>query len=99
MCRAVHAAAGGVVEPDAGEVDGHVYFFAGIGIITEEPNLVVFAVDRFGPDLVDDDVGCELVLIAAVNHQFGLCIEGVSDAVSLVAREVAYRVGRGCKNR
>lgn len=31
---AVHAVAICVVKPDAGEVDGHIYFFASIGVIT-----------------------------------------------------------------
>lgn len=94
LCGAVHAVAHPVVKPDAGEVYRHVNLFAGVGIVAVKPDLVIFAVDRLGPYLVDDDIGGEFVFIAAVNHQFGLSVESVGYAGCLWTGEVAHRVGR-----
>ena len=86
---AVHAVAVGVVEPDAGKVDRHIDFFARVGIIAIEPYFVVFAVDGLGPYLVDDYVCGQFVFISAVDHQFGLCVQGGGHTFGLWTCKVA----------
>ena len=90
---AVHAGACLVVEPDAGEVDGHVDFVAGVGVEAVEPYFVELVVHAFGPNLVDEHVGLNLVVVAAVDHQFGLGVEVSHGAVGLAVGEIAYRRG------
>ena len=91
--RAVHPVAVWVVEPDAGQVDGHIDFFAGVGIIAVQPDFVILAVDALGPHFVDYHVGGQFVLVTAVNHQFVLCVERIGHAVGLTAGEITHRVG------
>lgn len=98
LSGAVHASADGIVEPDATQVEGHINFLAGIGIETKQPYFVELAVDGFGPDLVDDDIGGQLVLEAAVDHQLVLSVESCGHSGGLLVGEVAYRIGRSCKS-
>lgn len=90
LCRAVHSVAIGVVEPDARQIKWHIDFFTGVGIVAVEPNLVVFAVHRLSPHLVDDDISCKLVFIAAVYHQFILGVKCRSHSFCLRTGEIAY---------
>lgn len=98
LCCAVHASADGIVEPDATQVEGHINFLTGIGIETEQPYFVELAVDGFGPDLVDDDIGGQLVLEAAVDHQLVLSVESCGHSGGLLVGEVAYRIGRSSES-
>ena len=92
LCRAVHAVAVWVEEPDAGKVDRHVYFLAGVGIVAIQPYFIVFAVDGLGPNLIDDNVCCKLIFISAVYHKLVLGVEGCSHTFCLWTREVTYGV-------
>lgn len=91
---AVHAVAYVVEKPDAGEVDWHVDFFAGVGVIAEEPDFVVFAVDWLGPDFIDNHICGQFVFVAAVDHKLCLGIEGAGYTSCLWTSEVACRVCR-----
>ena len=93
LCRAVHPVAVGVVEPDAGQVDGHIDLLARVGVVSIKPDFVVLAVHALGPYFVDNDVCGQLVVVAAVYHQLVLCVERVCHACCLRARKVAHRVG------
>ena len=91
---------GGVVEsvvaphePDAAEVDGHIYLLASPSVVAEEPHLVVLRVDTLVPNLVDEAVGLNLVGIAAPYHQFVLRVEIVDSAFHLAEGEIAHLVG------
>ena len=91
LCRVVHAS--GAVEPDALQVDGHVYLVARVGIVAVDPQLVECRVDAFCPHLVEEHVGLYFVVVAAVNHQLALAVEVVHRAFGLAAREVEHRRG------
>ena len=80
------------VKPHARQVDRHVYLFAGVCVVAEDPQLVVLRVDGLVPHIGEDDVGGELVLIAAIHHQFGLHRECSHHPCSLRQREKAYVV-------
>ena len=93
LCCAVEAATIAVVEPDATQVEGHVDFFSSVGIVAENPQLVISAGYTFGPDVRNDDVGLNLVIIATVDHHLVLSVEELHAAVSLRVREIHNRVG------
>ena len=93
LCRVVHAP--GAVEPDALQVYGHVYLLARVGVVAEDPQLVECRVDALGPHLIEEHVGLNLVVVAAVYHQFVLAIEVAYRAFGLAAREVEHRRGAG----
>lgn len=93
LCRVVHAS--GAVEPDALQVDGHIYLVARVGIVAVDPQLVECRVDAFCPHLVEEHVGLYFVVVAAVNHQLALAVEIVHRAFGLAAREVEHRCGVG----
>lgn len=66
LCGVVHAA--GAVEPHALQVERHDDFVAGVGVVAIDPDFVIGRVDAFHPDLVDEDVGLDLIVVAAVEH-------------------------------
>lgn len=82
----VHAA--GAVEPYALEVEGHVDFVAGVGVVAIDPEFVVGAVDAFHPHFVEEDVGLDFVVVSAVDHDFALRVEVVDGAGGLAVGEV-----------
>lgn len=92
----VHTHAGTVVEPDATQVDGHIDFVAGVGIVAVEPNLIELGVDTFGPYLVDEYVGFNLIGIATIDHQLVLRIEVTDGSFGLRIGKITYRI---CKKR
>ena len=93
LCRVVHPP--GAVEPDALQVYRHVNLFAGVGVPAVDPQLVVSRIHLLGPHLVQQNVGLNLVLVAAVDHQLALAVEVAHRAVGLAAREVEHRRGAG----
>lgn len=56
------------VEPHALQVEGHVDFLSSIGVIAEEPNLIVGGIHALHPDIVDEDIGLNLIVIATIDH-------------------------------
>ena len=91
LCRVVHIAC--PVEPDALQVYRHVDLLARVCIPAVDPQLVVSRVHLLGPHLVEQDVGLNLVLVAAVYHQLALAVQVAHRAVGLAAREVEHRRG------
>ena len=85
--RVVHPA--GTVEPDALQVERHVDFVARIGIEAVDPQFVVGRVDSLHPDLVNQHVGFDFVIVPAVDHHLLLCVEVLYCALSLLKGEVA----------
>ena len=79
-----------VVEPDAAQVDGHVDFVSSVGVEAVEPHFIVFGVDFFGPDFGDDDVGLNLVGVAAIDHELWLVVEVGHSAADLAIGEKPY---------
>ena len=96
---AVHTGAGGVVEPDAAEIDRHIDFVAGVGVETVDPNFVELGVDFFGPDFVDENVGLDFVVIAAVDHKLGLSVEVTDGALGLTEGEIANGASRNAQSQ
>ena len=91
LCRVVHVAC--PVEPDALQVYRHVNLLARVCIPAVDPQLVVCRVHLLGPHLVQQNVGLNLVLVAAVYHQLALAVQVAHRAVGLAAREVEHRRG------
>ena len=90
VCRCtVHVTGVLVEEPYAVQVEGHVDFFSGIGIISVYPELVILRIDFLCPYLVDQSIGLNFVLVPAVNHDFLLGIEVVHRTSHLSVGEVA----------
>lgn len=94
LCRAVDVAV--LHQVDALEVDGHVDFFTCVGVVAIQPNLVERGADLLGPHLVDEHVGGQLVLVAAVNHQFVLTVEACYGARCLAVGEIEDVVCCNC---
>lgn len=91
--RVVHMS--GAVEPDALQVYWHVNLLASVGVPAVNPQLIVCRVHFLGPDLVQQNIGLDFVLIATVNHQFALSVEITHRSVRLAAGEVEHRRGAG----
>lgn len=70
LCSVVETATISVAQPYASQVERHVDLFSRVGVVAENPQLVVFVGDPLGPDVGDDDVSLNLVVIATVNHHF-----------------------------
>lgn len=88
----VHAT--GAVEPYALQVEGHVNLVARVGVVAIDPDFVVRGVYALHPDFVDQDVGLDLVVVTAVNHDFFLRVEVAHGACSLAVGEVMDGPGR-----
>lgn len=56
LCGTVDTATRAVVEPYTCQIDRHVYFLTGIGIVAEKPYFVVLAVHWLHPHLIDNHV-------------------------------------------
>ena len=82
------------MKPYAREVYGHIDLIAGIGVVAENPKLVILGVDSFVPHIGEDNVGGKLILIAAINHQFGLHRECSDHTMSLRQGEKADIISR-----
>ena len=89
LCRVVNAS--GAVEPHTAQVERHVNLVTGIGVVAIDPNLVVGRVDALHPNLVDEHIGLDFIIVAAVYHQFVLPVEVVHCPFSLAAGEVVDR--------
>lgn len=74
----VHASC--TVEPYTLQVQGHIDFVAGIGIVAIDPEFIVGGVHSFHPNFVEEDVGLNLIVISAVNHDFALRIQIIDRA-------------------
>ena len=96
---AVHTGSRGVVEPYASEIQRHIDFVAGVGVETVEPNFVELGVDLFGPHFVDENVGLDFVVIAAVDHKLGLSVEVTDSALGLTEGEIANGVSRNAQSQ
>lgn len=83
LCSVVETATISVAQPYASQVERHVELFSRVGVVAENPQLVVFVGDPLGPDVGDDDVSLNLVVIATVNHHFILCVEKLDTSVRL----------------
>ena len=83
LCSVVETATISVAQPYASQVERHVDLFSRVGVVAENPQLVVFAGDPLGPDVGDDDVSLNLVVVATVNHHFILCVEKLDTSVRL----------------
>jgi hypothetical protein len=70
------------------EVERHVDLVAGVGIVAENPELVVGGVHTFHPYFVQQDVGLNLVVVATVDHDFALRVQVVDGAGGLAVGEV-----------
>ena len=81
LCGVIHPP--GAVEPDALHVERHVNLVAGVGIIAVQPDFVVGRVDALHPYLVDQHIGLNLVIVAAINHQLLLGVEVLYGAMRL----------------
>lgn len=91
LCRVVDLCP--AVEPDALQVDGHVNLVTRVGIVSEDPQLVVRRVHAFHPHLVQEYVCRDLILVSAVNHQLVLAVQVAHRAQRLAVREVVCRPG------
>lgn len=89
LCCVVHPTA--AVEPYAFKVERHVNLVAGIGIPTVDPELIVGGVYTLHPDLVDEHIGGQLILVAEINHHLVLGVEVADGSHSLAVGEVVYR--------
>lgn len=89
----VHCVAPSVKQPDTAEVEGHVNLVAGVGVDAVEPHLIVATVDTLHPDVGDDDIGLQLVSVAAVDDQFVLCVEEMHRTARLAIGEITNGVG------
>jgi hypothetical protein len=85
--RVVHPA--GTEEPYALQVERHVDFVTRIGVVTVDPQLVVGRVDALHPDLVDQHIGLDFVIVPAVDHHLLLRVEVLHRALGLWKGEVA----------
>lgn len=83
----VHASC--AVKPYALQVERHVHFVARVGIVSEYPQFVVGRVDALHPHLVDEYVGLDFVIVAAVNHHLMLRVEVLHRACGLCVGKVA----------
>lgn len=88
---AIEVAGALIVEPYTLEVERHIDLFAGIGVVSIEPDLVVLGVDLLGPDLVDESVGLDFVFVATVDHNLTLSVEIFDSSQSLPMGEIADR--------
>jgi len=76
------------VQPDAFQIEWHIDFVAGVGIVAVDPELVVGGVDSLHPYLVDKHVGRQLILVAEVNHHLVLSVEVTDRSGGLAVGEV-----------
>jgi len=88
----VHVVA--IEKPYARQVYRHINLLAGVGIVAENPYFVVLTVDTFHPNIGKNHIGCKLVLIAAIDHQFGLSVQRCNHPRSLRMSEETDVVGR-----
>lgn len=95
LCRVVNAP--GAVEPHASKVERHVNLVTGIGVVAIDPNLVVGRVDALHPNLVDEHIGLDFIIVAAVNHHLALRVEITHRALCLRQGEIAHRVCLCCE--
>lgn len=99
--------AGGAVQfavsyqPDTSQVEGHIDFFSGVGVIAINPELAIDAVDTLGPHFVNQDVCLKFVFVAAIDDQFALFVQEFDGALCLSGSKVANLVGgcSECKDR
>lgn len=77
------------------QVERHVDFVAGVGIESVDPDFVVGGVDSLHPDIINQHVCLNLVVVAAVNHEFLLRVEIVHSARGLAVSEIVDTPGRG----
>ena len=82
-------------QPDAFQVHGHIYLFAGVAVVAEYPHFEELGIHAFCPHLVQYHVGLYFVGVATVYHQLVLCIQIAHRATHLAVGEVADAVGMG----
>lgn len=70
------------------QVEWHIDFVTRIGIPAVDPEFIVSRVYALGPDFVDQYIGLDFVVVAAINHQFVLSVEVTHRSVGLAAREI-----------
>ncbi len=83
------------IHPNAVEVDGHEDLFSGVCVEGIDPDLIVGGIELFGPELVDDGIGWDLVGIAAVDHHLVLLVEHGDCTLNLGQVEIPDLVGCG----
>ena len=83
------------VQPHALQVEWHIDFIARIGVVAEDPDLVVRRVHSLLPHLVHQHVRLDLVIVAAINHDLALCVQVTHRPRGLRMREIPDRRGRG----
>ena len=86
LCRTVDLAV--VDQPDALHIDWHIDLFSGVGVVAVKPNLVEGRRYLFGPHIVDENVGGQLVCVTAINHQFVFIVQQTDSAQRLIIGEI-----------